>query len=34
LCQTMGQRGIGLVGGLSTLFHSGHLPAPTPDSIT
>lgn len=28
LCQTLGQRGIALVGGLSALFHSGHLPAP------
>ena len=32
LCQTLGQRGIGLVGGLSALFHTGQLPAPTPDS--
>lgn len=34
LCQTMRQRGIGLVGGLSALFRSGHLPAPIPDSTT
>lgn len=34
LCQTLGQRGIGLVGGLSALFHSGHLPTPPADSIS
>lgn len=33
LCQTLGQRGVGLVGGLSALFHSGQLPAPAGDSV-
>jgi transposase len=30
LCQTLRQRGIGLVDGLTTLFATGHLPEPTP----
>jgi hypothetical protein len=33
LCQTLRQRGIGLVAGLTALFATGHLPEPVPVSV-
>jgi transposase len=34
LCQTLAQRRVGIVDGLSALFHTGHLPVPTRDPPT